>query len=266
MKEKEYQNKGHFQVFLLGIFHARRYEIKGKIPELARVRLALSGSSTHVVTVVKQGNPLFNKRQTARVEYPETSSGMPNFITSFFCPPCGESGTKCRKGVVKQGFTLIELLVVVLIIGILAAVALPQYQLAVAKARSTEALNGISAIKTAVNEYILANNAFPTSYDQLSITLPGKMYKYAVNNDEMRTKHFRFILTNNRLDVTGLGNEPNFIWLSAYDTMLADIVGESRIFCYYHTGSSAEVFRDKVCRTLSSGEKQQKGNAVFYAI
>ncbi len=56
----------------------------------------------------------------------------------------------------KTGFTLIELLVVVLIIGILSAIALPQYTKAVEKARMTEAMTLLSSWRPLVEEYILS--------------------------------------------------------------------------------------------------------------
>ena len=57
----------------------------------------------------------------------------------------------------KKAFTLIELLVVVLIIGILAAIALPGYQKAVEKSRMTQALVIANALQKGVDAYILEN-------------------------------------------------------------------------------------------------------------
>ncbi len=73
----------------------------------------------------------------------------------------------------KKGFTLIELLVVVLIIGILSAIALPQYQTAVDKARYSTMMAAVRALKDAEELYYLTNGKYTDNMEDLAGSLPA---------------------------------------------------------------------------------------------
>lgn len=78
-----------------------------------------------------------------------------------------------KESINNKAFTLIELLIVVLIIGILAAIALPQYQLARDKAKFSTMMELANALMFANQRYYLANGSYTGDVTVLDIDLPG---------------------------------------------------------------------------------------------
>jgi prepilin-type N-terminal cleavage/methylation domain-containing protein len=92
----------------------------------------------------------------------------------------------------KKAFTLIELLVVVLIIGILAAIALPQYHKAVRRSRASEAITMLNAILKGQEEYFLIHGEYTNNIEDLSITIPPQKLSGNMSAEDKKSNYSYF--------------------------------------------------------------------------
>jgi type IV pilus assembly protein PilA len=80
-----------------------------------------------------------------------------------------------------EGFTLIELLVVIIIVGVLAAIALPSFLNQIGKARGSEATSNLGTIHRGLQAFRLQDGTtFPNALNRIDARVSGKFFTYAI--------------------------------------------------------------------------------------
>ena len=129
-----------------------------------------------------------------------------------------------------KGFTLIELLVVIIIIGILAAIALPTFLNQTAKGKQSEAKNAVSAVNKAQVAYRTENQSFASDMGSLAIGLPT-------------------VTTNYSYVINAVGNDTSTITATARDTGLKAYSGGA---FRYSTGGDVAI-ATVICEANAAG-------------
>ncbi len=160
------------------------------------------------------------------------------------------------------GFTLIELLIVVLIIGILSAVALPQYQKAVSRTRVMSLLPLIRAINDSQQRYFMANGLYAERFDELDIQMPAGGTVGATEN-VLRYSNYRCFL---HYDEEGLSSHSVYCMpAKSNEPSIEKYYTRDNFICWPRTHDDG--FGAQLCQNISgttipsasSSHSQQKG-------